>query len=138
MEGHEKESPKSEGNPKTELRKPKWGLVRLAPEAAHRIVRGLNRRCTADGRDPLFDCDEQVMITASRIRASLQRTPFRPLRIFLSDGSRHDVPHLEFAWVFGGRIFIGVAGNNGAGTVKELAILHVTRIEEMPQPRAKK
>ena len=81
------------------------------------------------------------MITASRIREYLDRRPFRPFRVFLSDGSHHEIPHPEFAWVFGGRIFIGLPGKgaaNGNGKVKELALLHVTRVEELAQPKSKK
>lgn len=73
------------------------------------------------------------MITSARIKELLQRRPFRPFRLFLSDGSSHAVPHPEFAWAFGGRVFVGVAGRAGGadqGEVKELALLHVTRIEE--------
>ena len=75
----------------------------------------------------------ETVITANRIKELLHRTPFRPFKLFLSDGSSHSVPHPEFAWVFGGRVFIGVAGRGGAGSngqVKELSILHITRVEE--------
>lgn len=44
------------------------------------------------------------------------------------------MPRPEFAWVFGGRVFIGVAsspGSHAGGSVKELAILDLTRIEEL-------
>lgn len=79
------------------------------------------------------------MITSSRITELLHRKPFRPIRLFLSDGSRHDIPHPEFAWVFGGRVFIGVLTKGDAGgAVKELAILHVTRVEELTPQRSKK
>jgi hypothetical protein len=45
----------------------------------------------------------------------------------------HEVPHPEFAWVFGGSLFVGKQGNGAKGGegewVTELAILHVNRIE---------
>jgi hypothetical protein len=80
------------------------------------------------------------MMTPSRMRELLTRTPFRPFRIFLSDGSRHEVPHPEFAWVMGGRIFIGGAASadDWDVPVKELPILHVTRVEETRQRKGKK
>jgi hypothetical protein len=81
------------------------------------------------------------MMTSARIKELLNRRPFRPIRFFLSDGSHHDVPHPEFAWVFGGRVFIGVPGRGASdldGKVKELAILHVTRVEELSPPKAKR
>lgn len=79
------------------------------------------------------------MITSARIRELLEARPFRPFRVFLSDGSRHDVPHPEFAWVFGGRMFVGMAkpGASSSG-VKELALLHLTRIEELRPGKTKK
>lgn len=81
------------------------------------------------------------MITPARLKELLNRHPFQPFRLFLSDGSRHDVPHPEFAWVYGGRIFVGTPakGNeNGAGPLKEIAILHVTRVEEFKRQKTKK
>ena len=81
------------------------------------------------------------MITPGRIKELLERKPFRPLKLYLSDGSSHTVPHPEFAWVYGGRVFVGSPGNNGPGSVgplKELAILHITRVEELRAPKRKK
>jgi hypothetical protein len=80
------------------------------------------------------------MITARQIREYLQARPFRPLRLFLSDGSSHEVPHPEFAWVFGSTVFVGVAGKSTKAAedfVKQISILHVTRIERLPAPHAK-
>jgi hypothetical protein len=81
------------------------------------------------------------MMTPARMKELLNRKPFRPIRLFLSDGSHHDVPHPEFAWVFGGRIFIGEPANGsleGDGPLKELSILHVTRVEELRPHKSKK
>ncbi|MFN0066812.1 MAG: hypothetical protein ACKVYV_04160 [Limisphaerales bacterium] len=78
------------------------------------------------------------MITARNIRELLDARPFKPFRIFLTDGSSHDIPHPEFGWVFGGRIFVGEAAGPGieSGTgVRQLAILHVARVEELPSGR---
>ena len=74
------------------------------------------------------------MITDKQLKEYLQAKPFRPFRIFLSDGSHHDVPHPEFAWVFGTTIFVGVAGKStkvAEDYVKQLSLLHVTRIERL-------
>ncbi len=81
------------------------------------------------------------MMTPQRIRELLGRKPFRPFKVFLSDGSSHPVPHPEFAWVFGSRLFIGSPGNGnpfGDGPLKEVAILHVTRVEELKPHKSKK
>ncbi|PWU13084.1 MAG: hypothetical protein C5B50_19980 [Verrucomicrobia bacterium] len=73
------------------------------------------------------------MITPAHIRQRILAKPFKPFRIFMSDGSYHDVPHSEFAWVFGSIVFVGVPGSGGesAGFVKELSILHVSRLEPL-------
>ena len=45
----------------------------------------------------------------------------------------------EFAWVFGSRVFVGIAANGAAGDdprVREISDLHVTRIEDRA-PRRK-
>jgi hypothetical protein len=74
------------------------------------------------------------MIPAERMGELLNRRPFRPLRLFLSDGTKHEIPHPEFAWAFGGRLFLGVPAKGNAlsdGRVKEIALLHLTTVEEM-------
>ncbi len=78
------------------------------------------------------------MITPARIRQRLDDRPFRPFRLFLSDGSHHDVPHPEFAWVWGNRVFVGLASGNGGPDMKELSILHLTRIEDLPARKNKR
>ncbi len=81
------------------------------------------------------------MITAKRIREHLATRPFKPFRIFLTDGSKHDVPHPEFAWVFGSIVYVGRPGRHPLGLdddVSKLAILHVSRLEPIPPAKAKK
>ncbi len=66
-----------------------------------------------------------VVITARQLKAYLEAKPFRPFRLFLSDGSRHEVPHPEFAGVFGSSVLVGVAGNGTRQPdmyVKELSL----------------
>jgi hypothetical protein len=75
------------------------------------------------------------VITAQRIKRYLQNRPFRPFRIHLSDGTHHEVPHPEFAWVFGGSVFVGVRGTSDKEPeedIQELSILHVTRLQKLP------
>jgi hypothetical protein len=88
-----------------------------------------------------FAQDKTKVIASKRVKDLLDRKPFRPFRLFLADGSHHDVPHPEFAWVFGGRVFVGVPANgspDGDGRVKELAVLHLTRIEDLASRKRKK
>ena len=77
------------------------------------------------------------MITTARIKERLNERPFRPFRLHLSDGSKQEIPHPEFAWVFGTRIFIGLAAGvrtTYGDCVKEVASLHVTHLEDV-RPR---
>jgi hypothetical protein len=81
------------------------------------------------------------MITSSRIREHLTQTPFRPFRLYLSDGSHHDIPHPEFAWLVGGRLYVAkILKERGPSDpqVKELAILHITRIEPLVRTKSRK
>ncbi len=80
------------------------------------------------------------MIAARQIREYLQAKPFHPFRLFLSDGSKHEIPHPEFAWVFGTTVFVGVAGKSTKvpeDFVKQISILHITRVERLPAAKAK-
>lgn len=80
------------------------------------------------------------MITARQIREPFSARPFRPFGLFLSEGFSHDVPHLEFAWMFGSSVFVGVSGRSTKHPedyLKEIAILHITRIEKLPAEKAK-
>ena len=65
------------------------------------------------------------------IRDKLRRRPFHPLRVYLSDGSSHDVRHPEMAYVSRREVVIGVPGNSGDLPVRSVYCdpLHVTRIE---------
>ena len=75
------------------------------------------------------------MITARQIRQHLEARPFKPFRLFMSDGSRHEVPHPEFGWVFGSTVFVGVPAGPGKAEeefVKQLSLLHITRVEPIP------
>ena len=72
------------------------------------------------------------MITAKQVRELITANPFKPFRVHLSDGSKHSVPHPEFAWVFGGSLFVGKPGTSGIdGTshVRQLSILHISQVD---------
>ena len=81
------------------------------------------------------------MITTGRLREYLTKTPFRPFRVYLSDGSHHDVPHPEFAWLVGARFYVAkIVKGRGPDDpqVDELAVLDATRIEPLARGSAKK
>ncbi len=81
------------------------------------------------------------MITTARLREYLHAAPFHPFRVYLSDGSHHDVPHLEFAWLVGSRLYVAwIVKERGLEdpAVRELAVLHITRIEPLIRRKVKK
>lgn len=81
------------------------------------------------------------VITTGRLREYLTRTPFHPLRVDLSDGPHHDIPHPEFAWLVGSRFYVAkiVTGRGPDDSqVDELAVLDVTRIDPLARGGAKK
>jgi hypothetical protein len=71
------------------------------------------------------------MITAQNIKELLGEKPFHPFRLYLSDGTKHDVPHPEWAWLVGNRIFVAspIDKKTSDFSVKQLSILHVTQAE---------
>lgn len=80
------------------------------------------------------------MITPKDLQERLAEKPFRPFCVFMSDGSKHEVPHPEFAWVFSSSLFVGKSGELPFGLdayVRQLSILHVSRIEPLAKAKAR-
>ena len=78
------------------------------------------------------------MITAQNLRELLNARPFHPFRVRLSDGTTHAVPHPEWAWLAGNRLFVGapLGGKTGDWSVKQLSILHMTQLIELNGKKA--
>jgi len=73
------------------------------------------------------------MITAQNIRELLNEKPFHPFRLHLSDGTAHEVPHPEWAWLVGNRVFVAERRGKKADdwSVQQLSILHITQLQEL-------
>jgi len=73
------------------------------------------------------------MVTALQIRKRLNETPFRPFRIHLSDGSSHDVPNHDAAFVSRQGVEVGIDQDEHSipGRVVFCAMLHISRIEDL-------
>lgn len=73
------------------------------------------------------------MFTAQEIKKLMDKQPFSPFRIHMSDGSSYEVPHHDAAMVF--RNFIEVGLNPDSAGILEsavrCAIIHITRIEDL-------
>ena len=78
------------------------------------------------------------MITAKQIRDLLHARPFRPFRIFLSDGGTYDILNHDSAMVLKNYVEVGLNPDvDGiAENVARCSILHITRIEDLPETLA--
>jgi hypothetical protein len=76
-----------------------------------------------------------LMITAKQIRELLEGRPFRPFRICMSDGTHRDLLHHHMAWVLKGTVEIGINldADGFAEAATRCSILHITRLEDIPQ-----
>ena len=63
----------------------------------------------------------------------LQERPFKPFRLILTNGIRHDVRHPDMAIVTPSTIFVGIPASSGpAGAAEDVVIVglgHVVQIE---------
>jgi len=71
------------------------------------------------------------------ITALLERTPFVPFRLHLSNGQVFDVKHPDFVWVFRSRLELAVPAPEDE-KIKDhsehISLLHIARIEELRPP----
>ncbi len=85
-------------------------------------------------------------MTPRKIQEHLRRQPFQPFRLFLSDGSAHDVRHPEMALLTRREVIIAVPQDTGRLPERTVTcdLLHVTRIEPIdghgtkPQPKTRR
>jgi hypothetical protein len=68
---------------------------------------------------------------ADEISKHLRRQPFRPIRVYVSDGSAYDVRHPELMFVSRSEVVIGL--DPGTDVIPERSVycdpVHITRIE---------
>ena len=73
------------------------------------------------------------------IRAHLRKQPFRPIRVYVSDGSSYDVRHPELMFVTETEVIIALDPGNDA--IPERSVycdpIHVTRIEPLDGKKRK-
>ena len=74
------------------------------------------------------------------ILRSLRRRPFQPLRVFLSDGSHHDVRHPEMVFVTRRSVSIAIEPirNQVPDDYVLCDPLHITRIEPLASDGARR
>ena len=74
-------------------------------------------------------------MTPNAILEDVQRRPFRPFRIAVSDGSFYDIHHPEFCMVGTSYIVVGVASNPASPLFErtdKVDCRHVVKIYELP------
>jgi hypothetical protein len=63
----------------------------------------------------------------------VRRQPFVPFRLHVTGGKTYEVRHPEQIIVLRSRAVVAVGGANGIGEgFEHVALIHVTRIEELP------
>ncbi len=76
---------------------------------------------------------------ADEIRAHLRKHPFRPVRVYISDGSSCDVRHPELMFVTRSEVVIAL--DPGKDAVPERSVycdpVHITRIEPLDGKKRK-
>jgi hypothetical protein len=77
---------------------------------------------------------------AEDIKELLETKPFRPFRIFMTDGKTYDIPHPDFVWVLKSRFLVGMDGDTKNGIpdrADHCSLLHVVRVEELSSRKPK-
>ena len=77
------------------------------------------------------------MLTSDDIRARVRRQPFVPIRIRTSGGETYDVYHPDLIMIGRRSLTVGSASADDPATYEQtaqVAILHVTAIEDLPLP----
>ena len=80
-----------------------------------------------------------INMRAGEIRAHLRKEPFRPIRIYISDGASYDVRHPELVLVT--RTEVVIAFDAGEDDIPERSAycdpVHITRIEPLDSDKRK-
>jgi len=68
------------------------------------------------------------------IKRLLERSPFVPFRLHLSNGDTFDVRHPDFVWVFKARLEVAVPSSDNSSIMdhaEHISLLHIARVEEL-------
>jgi hypothetical protein len=75
---------------------------------------------------------------SEEIRGHLKRMPFRPIRVFVSDGSAYDIPHPDFMIVSRTEVVVALELGNDDMPERFAYVdpVHITRIEPINGQRS--
>lgn len=78
------------------------------------------------------------MITALELKERMDMQPFKPFRICMSDGKSYDITNHDMMFVKRNAVLIGINfdDNSIAERLVECALLHITRVEDIPAAQA--
>jgi hypothetical protein len=73
------------------------------------------------------------MFTALQFKERLNQNPFKPFRIYMSDGKYYDITNHDVAMVKRHALEVGIDPDQDSvsGRFVECALLHITRVEEL-------
>ncbi len=78
------------------------------------------------------------MITALELKERMELQPFKPFRICMSDGKTYDITNHDMMFVKRNAVLVGIDfdDNSIAERLVECALLHITRVEDIPTAQA--
>ena len=78
------------------------------------------------------------MITAVDLKDRMHFQPFKPFRICMSDGKTYDITNHDMMFITRNTVYIGINldANDLVERAVQCAILHITRVEDIPSQQA--
>jgi hypothetical protein len=78
------------------------------------------------------------MMSALELKDRMNVQPFRAFRICMSDGKTYDITNHDMMFVKRNAVLIGIDldSNSIAERLVECALLHITRVEDIPTAQA--
>ena len=73
------------------------------------------------------------MFTALHFKERMNQNPFKPFRIYMSDGKIYDITNHDAAMVKRHALEVGIDPdrNSISGRFVDFALIHITRVEEL-------
>jgi len=78
------------------------------------------------------------MISALELKERMDAQPFKPFRICMSDGKSYEITNHDMMFVKRNAVLIGIDldSNSIAERLVECALIHITRVEDIPAAQA--
>jgi hypothetical protein len=78
------------------------------------------------------------MFTALYFKERLNQNPFKPFRVYMSDGKQFDITNHDVATIKRHALEVGIDPDQDSisGRFVECALIHITRVEELATAQA--